>query len=95
MVGKSLQDLLLSLPATKHTPRLPYRASHMRMKEERNASLCRLHSVLLGLGGDTPQPCHELQLPCQQSTLDEGALWQLHPDSLTVSKPTTVFTVVR
>jgi len=38
-------------------------------------------------GETPPQPCHELQLPCQQSTFDEGALWQSPLDPLTVSKP--------
>jgi hypothetical protein len=95
MVGKSLQDLLLSLPATMHTPRLPYRASYKGCRKNvvpADAG-CALYSW--DWGETPPQPCQELQLPCQQSTLDGGALWQSHPDPLTVGKPTAEFTAVR
>jgi hypothetical protein len=89
MVGKGLQGLLLPLPATKYAPRLPHGAStYIRTWEERIASLCQLRPVLLELGGDTPQPCHELQPPCQQSTINDGALWQLHLDPLTWDETT-------
>ena len=86
MAGKSLRGLLLPLLAAKYAPPLPCVASTIRTQEECIAGLYQLRSVTLGAGGDTPQPYHELQPPCRQSTYNDGALRQSHLGLLTSDK---------